>query len=288
MSEFERFPKIARLNRDIVITEKIDGTNACVMIEQLAGDPACVGGVLPCSCMKRPDILDYAVVDGRVFGVRAGKRTSWLNPADGKNWDNHGFGAWVLLNAAELVAFLGPGRHFGEWWGAGVQRRYGVPNKRFSLFNVARYGAADAVADPRCAVTPKEWAKLEATGMAWELFPNGPEGAIRHKFHEGKKVCACRPAQADVRATIGGVLVEPVPVLYRGPWFGTLYINSTGGDYAHNGFAPALALQKLETEGSVAAPGFMDPEGIVVFHEASGQLFKATVEGDEKPKGENR
>lgn len=30
--EFQPWPKIARLNRDIVITEKIDGTNAAVHI----------------------------------------------------------------------------------------------------------------------------------------------------------------------------------------------------------------------------------------------------------------
>jgi hypothetical protein len=41
----------------------------------------------------------------------------------------------------------------------------------------------------------------------------------------------------------------------------------------------------LRTEGSVAAPGFMDPEGICIYHEASGQLFKATLKNDDKPKG---
>jgi hypothetical protein len=30
----------------------------------------------------------------------------------------------------------------------------------------------------------------------------------------------------------------------------------------------------------------MRPEGIVVFHTASGALFKKTIEGDEKPKGQ--
>lgn len=36
---------------------------------------------------------------------------------------------------------LGPGRHFGEWWGSGVQRGYGLTGgeKRFSLFNVGRW-----------------------------------------------------------------------------------------------------------------------------------------------------
>ncbi len=36
---------------------------------------------------------------------------------------------------------LGPGRHFGEWWGSGIQRGYGLQKgeKRFSLFNVGRW-----------------------------------------------------------------------------------------------------------------------------------------------------
>jgi len=35
---------------------------------------------------------------------------------------------------------LGPGRHFGEWWGQGIQRGYGVGKKYFSLFNTHRWG----------------------------------------------------------------------------------------------------------------------------------------------------
>jgi hypothetical protein len=105
------------------------------------------------------------------------------------------------------------------------------------------------------------------------------------------KVCACRIARAAIKAEIGGVLVEPVPVLYRGPWFGTMYIKGVTFGLGEErqprtGWAPALALQYLATEGSAAAPGFMKPEGIVVFHEASGTLFKATLDGDEKPKGQ--
>lgn len=104
---------------------------------------------------------------------------------------------------------------------------------------------------------------------------------LAHKFHKGVKMCACRSSQRDVRATIGGVLIEPVPVLYRGSWH--LERLST---LDHGMWAPDWALNMLATAGSAAAPGFMDPEGIVVFHEASGQLFKATIKGDEKPKGE--
>jgi len=50
-------------------------------------------------------------------------------------------------------------------------------------------------------------------------------------------------------------------------------------------WAPGLMLNEMRTGGSLAVPGYMDPEGIVVFHEASGTLFKATCKDDEKPKG---
>ena len=45
------------------------------------------------------------------------------------------------------------------------------------------------------------------------------------------------------------------------------------------------ALQRLRDEGSVVAPGFDKPEGIVAFHTASGHLYKVTLEKDESPKG---
>lgn len=201
MSEFVAYPKIPRLNRDITITEKIDGTNAQVLIAPVVGEPGLV--------------VDDAVARVGLYCIWAGSRSRWLQP--GKQ-DHFGFAGWVAANAAALVELLGPGRCFGEWWGAGVQRRYGQAGKRFSLFNVSRY--------------------------------------------------------EEIWTDVGGVLVEPVPVLYRGPW-----LNPSGG------WAPHDALLKLSVSGSAAAPGFMKPEGIVVFHEASGRLFKATIDGDEKPKG---
>ena len=46
-------------------------------------------------------------------------------------------------------------------------------------------------------------------------------------------------------------------------------------------------IERLRTLGSVAAPGFMRPEGVVVFHTAGGYLFKKTIERDEYHKGES-
>jgi hypothetical protein len=45
------------------------------------------------------------------------------------------------------------------------------------------------------------------------------------------------------------------------------------------------AVAMLEDNGSFAAPGFNNPEGVVVYHTAARQTFKVTLEDDESPKG---
>lgn len=177
--EFMAFPKMARLSRECVITEKIDGTNASVTITE----------------------------DGQFL---TGSRTRWITPDN----DNFGFSKWAHDNREELMR-LGVGTHFGEWWGLGIQRNYGLSERRFSLFNVSRWG-------------------------------------------DGGKDEADRPACCRV-----------VPVLYRGV-FDTVMVNS--------------ALATLELDGSAAAPGFMKPEGVVVFHTAANLCFKKTILKDEIPK----
>jgi hypothetical protein len=174
---FVAFPKIARYSREVIVTEKIDGTNAQVRVNDTMTE------------------------------VFAGSRSQWITPEA----DNFGFARWVVENREELLK-LGPGSHFGEWWGAGIQRRYDLKEKRFSLFNTHRW--ADAVTRPSCC----------------------------------------------------GV----VPVLWQG---------------AFDELDAAAILTKLATEGSVAAPGFMKPEGIVIFHTAAQWLLKKTIEKDDAPKG---
>lgn len=102
---FQKFPKMARLSRECIISEKIDGTNACILITE----------------------------DGQIL---TGSRTRWITPAD----DNFGFASWCAEHREELMT-LGVGRHFGEWWGSGIQRGYGLPKgeKRLSIFNVSRW-----------------------------------------------------------------------------------------------------------------------------------------------------
>jgi hypothetical protein len=105
--EFQGWPKTPRLFRDMIITEKIDGTNAAVIVTE----------------------------GGEVF---AQSRTRIITP--GKATDNFGFAQWVADNEDSLLQLLGPGRHFGEFWGKGIQRNYGLDERRFSLFNVGRFG----------------------------------------------------------------------------------------------------------------------------------------------------
>ena len=103
MKEFKPFNSIARLSRDIVITEKLDGTNASITITE----------------------------NGEFL---TGSRNRWITPED----DNYGFAKWTQSNKDELLK-LGIGTHYGEWWGEGIQIGYGIKGKRFSLFNVGRW-----------------------------------------------------------------------------------------------------------------------------------------------------
>lgn len=126
--EFTPFPKIGRwANNKIAVTEKIDGTNGSVNIE-LTG---------PLHYLNDPSVLARMPASDRMdFVVRAGSRNRWLT----RQADNYGFAAWVQEHAVELVK-LGEGQHFGEWWGSGIQRGYGLQpgDKRFSLFNTGRW-----------------------------------------------------------------------------------------------------------------------------------------------------
>lgn len=98
IDEFKSFPKIARLSRDCVISEKIDGTNAQITIR-----------------------------DGKLTSI--GSRNRFITEQD----DNHSFAKWVGQNK-EMLLQLGDGTHFGEWWGIGIQRGYDLFERRFSLF----------------------------------------------------------------------------------------------------------------------------------------------------------
>lgn len=60
-----------------------------------------------------------------------------------------------------------------------------------------------------------------------------------------------------------------VPVLYQGIFDTTI---------------ATKWIETLAANGSVAVPGFMKPEGIVIYHAAGNLYFKKTIEKDESPK----
>lgn len=105
MEDFVSFGKIPRLSRDMIVTEKIDGTNAQI----------------------------YNGDDGEFL---VGSRKRWITP--GKDTDNSGFAAWAY-DHKEALQELGHGHHFGEWWGMGINRNYGLGYRAFSMFNVIRW-----------------------------------------------------------------------------------------------------------------------------------------------------
>ena len=49
--------------------------------------------------------------------------------------------------------------------------------------------------------------------------------------------------------------------------------------------AVLACLDTLRVNGSLASPGFMRPEGVVIWHIAANTGFKVTLEKDEEHKG---
>lgn len=181
--EFKPWPKIHRWSREWIITEKIDGTNAAVIVPEDSAAP-----------------------------LFAQSRNRIITPES----DHYDFAKWVRFNSEELRK-LGPGTHFGEWWGMSIARRYNLlSERRFSLFNVSKW--SDDTVRPKCCHVVPELAKVSP-------FEN---------------------VSITIQATL---------------------------DY-------------LKTNGSVASPGFTDPEGIVIFHVPSQAMFKKLLKNDELHKGE--
>lgn len=169
--EFAAWPKISRLaNEKMTITEKIDGSNACVV-------------------MMPDDKVPFG------FSFAAQSRTRLITPEN----DNFGFARWAYAHIDELWTDLGPGRHFGEWWGSGIQRGYGLEKgeKRLSLFNAYRWTRAfedgHTFKTPQLGVVPLLYSgpfdQANAMRVVAELYHDGswaapgfptPEGVVVH------------------------------------------------------------------------------------------------------------
>lgn len=254
MHEFKPFPKIHRLNREIVISEKLDGSNAAIAIvprkphylvsfetegehnrgqvtratvERLVSrtetssnwESVAEFTTIEEAWNKKHELMEQTLAEVDVY---AQSRTRVLTP--GKSTDNFGFAAWVKEHE-EVLKKLGPGVHFGEWYGRGIQRGYGLSERRFALFNVLRW-------------TEDEKATLD-----------------------------------EIKALVPQI--NTVPLIYRGDW-----------EWGVNGFAPPEVVVNMRLHGSYAVPGWMTPEGIVVHHVKSQASFKVTLENDEQHKGE--
>jgi hypothetical protein len=227
-SDYPKFRPIPRLHRKVVLTEKINGTNGLIEITRFDSTwDIALTDVFPNGRYVKAE-------DGSTYVVRAGSRNRWLT----RDNDNFGFAAWVLDNADALVG-LGEGRHYGEWFGKGIQSGYGLDEKRFALFNVNRWYDAK---DP-------------------EITDDSSQG-INERFLRTFPKAAPAPSLSTL------TVVPVISVI----------------DGRHLNYAVDDALHTLESEGSFIAPGFRDPEGVVVWHDAAGAFFKATIKNDEAPK----
>ena len=204
--EFREFRKIPRLSRDIVITEKIDGSNGLIYIDE----------------------------NNNIF-VGSHHRWLWGSTQNEIHNDNHGFAQWVDNHKTELLK-LGKGYHYGEWMGKGIQRNYGLKENRFYLFN------------------PNRWVKKIKNIEHASVYPIVVDFPPLNEKQEYCPDCC-----------------HVVPVLYK-------------GEFDMEKITGALLL--LQGQGSYAVPGFKPPEGIVVYHTASGTYFKKTILNDDKRKGQ--
>lgn len=205
MIEFTRWPSISRFYRPVVLTEKIDGSNGAIHIENASQDYIAHLGTIGVPTHEGLALV-YMPNENDFFVIGAQSRSRLITPAD----DNFGFATWVEANAVRLCEHLGPGIHFGEWWGHGINRGYGLKkgDRRFSLFNTKRWNHLDGTQVPGLHCVP-------IIGVA-------------------------DPSEWDAKAA---------------------------GDI-------------LQQFGSLAAPGYRKPEGVVIYHQAGDVLFKYSFNGD--------
>ena len=133
------------------------------------------------------------------YNVWAQSRTRLITPED----DNFGFAKWVQDNAEQLIKDLGEGHHFGEWWGKGINRGYGLEKRRFSLFNPNKHSSV-------CHTVP------HIRTLTFDEFEN------------------------------------------------TTWLETTKDEF--------------EEFGSFAAPGYMKPEGLVIYAEKAKTYWKVIID----------
>ncbi|MDB4261451.1 RNA ligase family protein [bacterium] len=160
-AEFKAWEKIPRDNPfTVTISEKMDGTNACVIIQE-----------------------------GVIIGVQSRKRL--ITQED----DNYGFAAWVFENETDLLS-LGDGYHYGEWAGIGIQKNpHALDSKKFFLFNTFRWNENNPNRPKCCEVVKVLFQgelKPETIPNLLEVLKEGagegetPEGVVAY-YHAFRK-----------------------------------------------------------------------------------------------------
>lgn len=197
--EFVKFPKISRWASPFDITEKIDGTNAAVLIRTCAAYDSNAEWI---NAVGESAGSAYDA-NGELVLVGAQSRTRLITPEQ----DNYGFAQWVVANAQTLHDDLGPGTHYGEWWGAKIQRAYGLTNgeRYFSLFDRKLYSDDlyyGGARTPGLTLVPlltagDEFSAEELDDSLQWLAENGsavgtgfdrPEGVVVHFHHNGMRL----------------------------------------------------------------------------------------------------
>lgn len=119
--QFKKFKKIPHWDEaNMSITQKIHGTNAQVYIYEEDGEMK-----LACAARNR-----------------------WIFPEN----DHYGFAAFVYANKDEFIEKLGPGRHYGEWAGPGINSGEGLKERMLFLFNWRKF--EDKQLPTRVSVVP--------------------------------------------------------------------------------------------------------------------------------------
>ena len=244
-----------------MLFRSLDGTNVAVHVEEQKPD----GGMI-------------------VWGQSRNRR---LTPED----DHLGFAVWVRKHADTLAKTLGVGTHFGEWWGVGIQRHYELSERRLSLFNTAKWDQLEGASALRAA---------REVGVAIYSVPvlyTGPwtgnfgfvDGTNEQRpwltteqmggWDEEQKAAADRDAKIDefISDELGWGKDAALATKKR--------LQELFPVNPRPRFAPNFILEWLARVGSVAAPGFTRPEGVVMYHKAAGMMFTATIDKDDERKG---
>ncbi len=201
MPKLKRFGITPELFSEATLCERIDGHTVGIHIEPLKTDPASgeVG-------VRAGDVMFMgATQHAQFYRVWVQNRNRIITP---DQRDVAGVAAWAQAHAAQLAETLGPGIHFGEWWGYKICRGYGLGpgDRRFSLFNTMRWSFIDGTQVPSLYISPVLWEG--DLGQGW------------------------------------GTIVEE--------------------------------MDKLLAGGSVAAPGYRHPEGVILYHHGADTMMQHT------------